>query len=60
MLDVEGFYIGTDTAKPGFEVPLVVIKGRVYSMAVDEELDPERFLPTLELVGPFRGKEAAA
>ncbi|KAF1008939.1 MULTISPECIES: hypothetical protein [Luteibacter] len=55
MLATDGFYIGTDTEHPDFEVPLVVINGKVYGMTVDNELDPERFKDSLLLAGPFRG-----
>lgn len=56
MLASEGFYIGADTAKPGFEVPLVVIGGKVFCMKIDTELPPEGFNDTLTLAGPFRAK----
>lgn len=56
MLASEGFYIGADTAKPGFEVPLVVIGGKVFCMKIDTELAPERFIDTSTLAGPFRAK----
>lgn len=54
MLAAPGFYIGGDTQNPQMNVPLVSMDGRVFSMEVDNELDPERFLETLTLKGPFR------
>ena len=54
MLAAPGFYIGGDTQNPAMNVPLISNDGRVFSMEVDQELDPERFLETLTLKGPFR------
>lgn len=58
MLEVEGVYIGTDTMAPEFEVPLVVMNGKVYCLRIDKELDPARFKDSLQLAGPFRAKGA--
>lgn len=55
MLSNPGFYIGGDTKNPDMNVPLVSMDGRVFSMVVDNELNPDRFLETLTLKGPFRG-----
>lgn len=55
MMEADGFYIGGDSDRPGFEVPLVVIAGRIFCFVIDKELDPERFLPSLCVSGPFRG-----
>lgn len=54
MLAAPGFYIGGDTKNPLMNVPLVSMDGRVFSMEIDNELDPERFLETLTLKGPYR------
>lgn len=54
MLAAPGFYIGGDSNNPEMNVPLVSNKRRVFSMKIDQELDPERFLPTLTLKGPYR------
>lgn len=54
MLEAPGFYIGGDSNNPEMNVPLVSNKRRVFSMKIDQELDPERFLPTLTLKGPYR------
>lgn len=53
MLAKQGVYLASDSARPGFTVPLVVIAGRVFSMKIDEELIPERFNPTVLIAGPF-------
>ncbi|MGO4700239.1 hypothetical protein [Dyella sp. 2RAB6] len=55
MLTTDGFYVGTDSEHPEFEVPLVVVRGKVYSMKIDKELPPEGFKQSLLLAGPFRG-----
>lgn len=54
MLASEGFYVGGDTRRPELNVPLVSVDGKVFSMEVDEELAPNRFLATLTLQGPYR------
>ena len=54
MLEHPGFYIGGDSNNPEMNVPLVSNKRRVFSMKIDQELDPERFLTTLTLKGPYR------
>ncbi|OZB38529.1 MAG: hypothetical protein B7X50_10810, partial [Alishewanella sp. 34-51-39] len=43
MLEAPGFYIGGDSNNPEMNVPLVSNKRRVFSMKIDQELDPERF-----------------
>jgi hypothetical protein len=53
MLDVQGIYLAADSDRPGYTVPLVCIKGKVYSMVIDTELDHTRFLPTVLIAGPF-------
>lgn len=54
MLERPGFYIGGDSNNPEMNVPLVSNNRQVFSMKIDQELDPERFLPTLTLKGPYR------
>jgi len=54
MIDNPGIYVGADSRFPGVLVPLVSNEGKVFSIALDEELDPTRFLPTLTLAGPYR------
>lgn len=52
-LAAHGLYIGGDTQNPGMTVPLAVVDGKIYSMVLDTELDPERFLETATLHGPY-------
>lgn len=59
MLDTEGLYVGGDSKHPGVVVPLSSMGGRVFSMKIDEELDPARFLPTLTLHGPYYAEAPA-
>lgn len=37
----------------GGKAPLVVIAGKIYSMKIDCELAPDRFLPGAEISGPL-------
>lgn len=53
MLGQSGIYLASDSEHPGFTVPLYVNNGRVFSMKVDEELDPERFKSSVKVAGPF-------
>lgn len=55
MLDHEGFYIGGHPdAFVGGEVPLVSRGGKIFSMVIDQELDPTRFIAGHIFDGPFR------
>ncbi len=58
MQDNEGMYLCGDTLAPAATVPIVSVKGKLYSIVLDEELDPERFLPTATISGPFRKEPA--
>jgi hypothetical protein len=60
MLGKEGVYIGGDTKTPDLLVPLVSQGGRVFCLAIDHELAPDRFLSTLTLHGPYVPKPPAA
>lgn len=53
MLENPGVWIGGDTRQPDVIVPLWSDNGVVYSLAKDEPLHPERFLPEVTLRGPF-------
>lgn len=53
MLGKEGVYIGGDTKNPDLLVPLVSQGGKVFCLAIDHELAPDRFLDTLTLHGPY-------
>lgn len=59
ILAAEGIYIGRDRARPEYTIPLSVQGGKVFSMAEDTELDPERFLSTVEFHGPYFGDPSA-
>lgn len=54
MLNNPGIYIGGDTNHPNMTVPLCSTDGQVFSMKIDEQLDPERFHNSLTLKGPYR------
>lgn len=56
MIENEGVYIGGDTKEPELDVILVSMGGKIYSMQIDQELDPERFIDTMTLKGPFRNE----
>ncbi len=53
MMTADGLYIGGDSRTPNVIVPLVSTGGKIFSMKVDAEMDPERFLDTLTIRGPF-------
>jgi len=60
MLGKEGVYIGGDTQNPDLLVPLVSQGGRIFCLAIDQEVAPDRFLSTLTLHGPYVPKPPAA
>lgn len=53
MLQRQGIYLASDSARPGFTVPLVVNADGVWSMEIDGRLDPEHFHKTVRISGPF-------
>lgn len=53
MIKAGGFWLAGDTNRPDLTVPLAVINGEIWCMQLDCVLDPERFLDTLTLAGPF-------
>lgn len=53
MVDNEGVYLCGDSDAPAATVPVVSMAGRLYSMKIDAELDPERFKDTVTIAGPF-------
>ncbi len=53
MMANEGVYIGGDTAHPAFTIPLVSYRGKILSLVTATELDPERFIPTFTVHGPY-------
>lgn len=50
---VDGLYVITDDSRPGAVVPLTVNKGKIYSMLLDVELDPTRFIDGAKFTGPL-------
>lgn len=54
MIKNEGVYIAGDVKYPWATVVIVSVGGKLWSTTLDQELDPERFLETLTLKGPFR------
>jgi len=53
MIERPGVYIAGDRLHPGAIVILVSKEGKIYGTTLDQELDPERFLDTLEIKGSF-------
>ena len=53
MIDNPGMYLCGDSNAPEATIPIASMNGRLYSMKIDEEMDPERFLETLTVTGPF-------
>lgn len=53
MVDNQGIYLCGDTESPAYTVPVASIGGKLYSMKLDDELDPERFKETVTVAGPF-------
>lgn len=60
MLASEGLYVAGDSRHPNVIVPLWVSGGKVYSMAIDTELAPERFLPELVIYSGPHGPKGLA
>ncbi|OTP79443.1 hypothetical protein [Caballeronia sordidicola] len=60
MLENSGVYIGGDSKTPDLIVVLVSTGGKVFSMKIDSELAPDRFLNTLTLNGPFAHEKATS
>lgn len=56
MLENPGVYIGGDNNHPEVTIVLISIGGKIYSTLIDEELNPERFLDTVTLKGPFQAE----
>ncbi|MNV19027.1 hypothetical protein D3C71_1098700 [compost metagenome] len=53
MLQRQGIYLASDSARPGFTVPLVVNADGLWSLQLDSQLNPERFNRTVQIAGPF-------
>lgn len=52
VLQVDGLYVVTMPGDAGAIVPLVVNRGRIYSLRMDSELDPDRFNEGAKFTGP--------
>ena len=58
MMEEEGMWMVSDPRGPdGAEVPVCSIQGKLYSMILDRELDPERFIHGIQVAGPLRAPE---
>ena len=57
MVDNQGIYLCGDTNMPEYTVPVASIGGKLYSMKLDDELDPERFTETVTVAGPFHKRD---
>ncbi|MCD9087390.1 hypothetical protein [Stenotrophomonas sp. SY1] len=53
MLQRQGIYLASDSARPGFTVPLVFNADGLWSLQLDSQLDPEHFNRTVQIAGPF-------
>lgn len=54
MLKNPGVYLAGDINFPSVTIVLVSMDGKIWSTTLGSELDPERFLNTLTLKGPYR------
>lgn len=53
MIDNYGVYLCGDILAPDATVPIVSMNGKLFSLKIDDEMDPERFRETLTIAGPF-------
>ena len=53
MIEEPGVYIAGARNHPDVTIVLVSVQGKIWSTILDQILDPERFLETLTLKGPF-------
>ena len=54
MIKKPGVYLAGDVNFPAVTIVLISLDGKIWSTNLDAELDPERFLETLTLKGPYR------
>jgi hypothetical protein len=52
MRATPGLYVLKDPRAVNAIVPLWVVDGKIFSMQIDEMLDPERFLDDVKITGP--------
>lgn len=55
MIDNSGVYICGDTKFPDATIVLVSTNGKLYTTKIDDELNPEGFMGTMTVKGPFKG-----
>jgi hypothetical protein len=53
MVENQGVYVCGDSARREYTVPIISIGGKLFSVVLDAELDPTRFLDTVTIAGPF-------
>jgi hypothetical protein len=53
MIDSPGIYLGHDEKAPHLVVPIFSANGRLFSMKIDSELNPYRFIPGTKFSGPL-------
>lgn len=53
MIDTPGFWIAQDSRTPGLVVPMFSSGGKIFSMKIDNAMDPKGFLDTAIFTGPF-------
>ena len=54
MIKNPGVYLAGDIESPQVTIVLISMNGKIWSTKLDEVLDPEKFLDTLTLKGPYR------
>ena len=55
MMDEEGMWmVSCPRAPAGAEVPVCSMQGKLYSIIIDRELDPELFYHGIQVAGPLR------
>ncbi len=55
MIENPGVYVCGDVDHPEATVVLISKDGKIYSMKIDNELDPTRFLDSRRIKGPYVG-----
>lgn len=53
MVNIEGVYLVSDKNVPGAFTIMFSLGGKIHAMAPTHELDPNRFLATAQIIGPF-------
>lgn len=55
VLEQDGVYVGASNTEPG-EAVFCVKDGKIFSMKIDTQLDPNKFINGHFIYGPFRAK----